>query len=106
MIIQSNRVYIDEKYQPAQLVLENGKILRIQKYNKEAADKDYENNRIIPGLIEMHAHGYNGMDVNFGYCTPGKEVHVIRGYTNNSETKINVFDIVRNIHYTINGGWT
>jgi RHS repeat-associated protein len=57
-------------------------------------------------LIPNDSRVYNGMDVNFGYCTPGKEVHVIRGYTNNSETKINVFDIVRNIHYTINGGWT
>ena len=57
-------------------------------------------------LIPNDSGVYNGMDVNFGYCTPGKEVHVIRGYTNNSETKINVFDIVRNIHYTINGGWT
>lgn len=65
MIIQSTRVYIDEKYQPVQLVLEGGKIIRIQEYNKDVADRDYGDHRIIPGLIEMHAHGYNGMDVNY-----------------------------------------
>ena len=65
MIIQSNRVYIDEKFIPAQVVLVDGKIERIQDYNKETCDVDYGNNKIIPGLIEMHAHGYKGMDVNY-----------------------------------------
>lgn len=65
MIIQSNRVYVDEKFIPAQIVIENGKIKCIQEYNKKTPTIDYENHRIIPGLIEMHAHGYNGMDVNY-----------------------------------------
>lgn len=65
MILQSTRVYIDEKYQPVQLVIQDGKIERIQEYGKEPVDRDYGNHRIIPGLIEMHAHGYNGMDVNY-----------------------------------------
>ena len=65
MIIQSNRVYIDEKFVPAQLVLVDGKIVKIQDYNKDTCDVDYGNNKIIPGLIEMHAHGYKGMDVNY-----------------------------------------
>ncbi|MGN1342955.1 MAG: N-acetylglucosamine-6-phosphate deacetylase, partial [Traorella sp.] len=65
MIIQSQRVYIDEQFMPAQLVLENGKIAHIQEWGKDKADRDYQNQRIIPGLIEMHAHGYNGMDVNY-----------------------------------------
>lgn len=64
MIIQSTRIYIDEQFQAAQLVIKDGKITKIQPYNTESCDKDYQDMRIIPGLIEIHCHGFNGMDAN------------------------------------------
>ncbi|MBR0386026.1 MAG: N-acetylglucosamine-6-phosphate deacetylase [Erysipelotrichaceae bacterium] len=60
MIIQSTNVYYDEKLQPKQLEIKDGKIKTILPYGTKTADNDYGDNWIIPGLIEIHAHGYKG----------------------------------------------
>ncbi len=65
MIIQSKQVWINEEFQPAQIEIENKKIKSIYAYNEKKCDQDYENLRIIPGLIDIHCHGYNGMDLNY-----------------------------------------
>ena len=64
MIIQSKRVYYDEKLQPLQLKIEDGKIVDIYAYGQFKANKDYKDNIIMPGLIDVHNHGYNLGDNN------------------------------------------
>ena len=65
MRIQSTRVWINEQFVPAQLVLENDKLKAIEPYDAQPADKDYRDLRILPGLIDIHCHGYNGLDCNY-----------------------------------------
>ena len=60
MIIQSRKVYIDEQLRPAQLELENGKIRNVLPYGNKPVDADYGDNWVLPGLIDIHSHGYNG----------------------------------------------
>lgn len=65
MIIQSTRVWVDEAFQKAQIEIQKGKITALYPYGEKAVDRDYGDWKIIPGLIEMHCHGYNGMDANY-----------------------------------------
>ena len=60
MIIQSRKVYIDEQLRPAQLEIENGKIKNVLPYGNKPVDADYGENWVLPGLIDIHSHGYNG----------------------------------------------
>lgn len=64
MIIQSKNIWINEEYKSAQLEINNGKITKIFKYQEKKVDVDLKSNKLIPGLIDMHAHGYNGMNCN------------------------------------------
>lgn len=64
MIIQSKRVYFEEKLQALQVCIEDGIIKDVYKYNQFKADKDYGNNIVMPGLIDIHNHGYNLGDNN------------------------------------------
>lgn len=64
MIIQSKNVYIDDSFEEKQLEIENGKIINIYPYNTKHVDKDYKDNRIVPGFIDVHCHGYGGYDTN------------------------------------------
>jgi N-acetylglucosamine-6-phosphate deacetylase len=65
MIIQSTKVWVNEKFIPAQVEIERGKILSISEYNNFSCDIDYKNHMIIPGLIDIHCHGYKGMSLNY-----------------------------------------
>ncbi len=65
MRIQSTRVWLNEQFVPAQLVFDNGKITAIESYDAQKADVDYGDKRILPGLIDIHCHGYNGLDCNY-----------------------------------------
>ena len=64
MIIQSKRVYFEEKLQPLQLRIEDGKIVDIYGYKQFKVDKDYKDLIIMPGLVDIHNHGYNLGDNN------------------------------------------
>lgn len=64
MIIQSKRLFIDDKFIEGQIKIENGKIVEILPYGKETVDKDYGDKRIVPGFIDVHCHGYGGYDTN------------------------------------------
>jgi len=64
MIIQSKKVWYREKFQPLQILLERGKITSVQEYDKCMPDVDYEDSMIIPGLVDIHTHGYDGLDCN------------------------------------------
>ena len=64
MVIQSNKVWHKEEFQPLQVHMENNHIARIAEYNKVKVDKDYGDSMIIPGLVDIHTHGYLGLDCN------------------------------------------
>ena len=64
MIIQSTRVWNAGTFMPLQLELAEGKITGIYPHNTKEADRDYGDRRIVPGFIEMHAHGAYGFDTN------------------------------------------
>lgn len=59
MWISGNHVWINEHFQPASLEIAEGKIRQIA-FEKRRDAVDYEDNYIIPGLIDIHTHGYNG----------------------------------------------
>ena len=60
MIIQSKRVYFEEKLQPRQIEFRKGRITGVYPYDLFKADMDYGNQIILPGLCDVHNHGYNG----------------------------------------------
>ncbi len=64
MIIQSSRVYYDEKFRPLQIEIIGGKISQLNPYNLKQPDFDYGNAMIMPGLIDIHNHGWNQCDAN------------------------------------------
>lgn len=64
MTIQSKRVWLGGQFLPAQLEMKDGKILSVHPYGTKTVDKDYGENRIIPGFIDIHTHGAYGYDTN------------------------------------------
>ena len=66
MIIQSKRVYIASTLIPAQIEMEDGKIKAIYNYGEKSVDKDYGDDRIVPGFYDVHTHGYHGYDTTAG----------------------------------------
>ena len=66
MIIQSKRVWIVNKFIEAQLEVEGKKIRAVWPYGHMKADHDFGNDRIIPGMIDVHTHGAYGFDTNDG----------------------------------------
>jgi len=63
MIIQSTKVYYGEKLQPKQIEIEGNKIVGIHEYNELMVDEDYKDNIIMPGLCDIHNHGYDNFEV-------------------------------------------
>ncbi len=66
MIIQSERVWFADSFSPAQIEIEDGRIVRINKYNEATPDTDYGTRRIVPGFIDIHTHGAYDFDTNDG----------------------------------------
>ena len=66
MIIQSKRVYIASSFMPAQVEIKDGKITNIYPYGTKKANKDYGEDRIVPGFYDVHTHGYFGYDATAG----------------------------------------
>ena len=64
MIIQSKNVYVSGVFTPDQIEVEDGKIVKINSYGAKEVDADYGENRIIPGMIDVHCHGGLGFDTN------------------------------------------
>ena len=64
MIIQSKNVYYEEKLQPKQIEIKKDKIVGVYPYNQFKADVDYGNLIVMPGLCDVHNHGYNGCESN------------------------------------------
>lgn len=64
MIIQSTRVYYEEKIVAKQVEIKDDKIINILPYGMKEVDRDYGDALIMPGLIDIHNHGYNTGDCN------------------------------------------
>ena len=67
MIIQSTRVYVDEKLQPLQVEITDNIITNIMPYGCKKDVIDYGDAIVLPGLIDVHNHGYFGGQCN--YCS-------------------------------------
>ena len=57
----SKNVFVDGKFVPASLEVEDGKITNILEYG---LGEDFNDKRIIPGLIDIHTHGGYGCEIN------------------------------------------
>lgn len=64
MIIQSKNVWVGTKFFPCQIEIEGEIIKAVYKYNSKTVDKDYGDDKIIPGIIDIHIHGGFGIDTN------------------------------------------
>ncbi|MEG0076542.1 N-acetylglucosamine-6-phosphate deacetylase [Anaerorhabdus sp.] len=64
MIIQSKSVWVSGVFIEAQVEIKENKIENIYPYGTKPVDKDYGENRIIPGMIDVHCHGGLGFDTN------------------------------------------
>ncbi len=64
MIIQSNKVWLGGQFFPAQIEIKDSKIVNIYPHGTHEVDVDYDSKRIVPGFIDVHAHGAYGFDTN------------------------------------------
>lgn len=64
MIIQSKQVWVSSTFIEAQLEIIDAKITGIYPYGTKPVDKDYGEDRILPGMIDIHCHGGLGFDTN------------------------------------------
>lgn len=64
MILQSKNVWIGSQFIACQIEIEGSKIKRIYPYQIKPVDVDYEDHKIIPGIIDIHIHGGYGVDTN------------------------------------------
>ena len=86
MIIQSKRVWIAGQFMAAQIEMDGEKIVDILEYGKKYVDVDYGNDRIVPGFIDIHTHGYDTWDTND--ATPEGLRHWMKSITSEGVTGI------------------
>ena len=58
MIIQSKCVYYEERLQPKQIEIRKDEIIGVYPYGLFKADVDYDDLIVMPGLCDVHNHGY------------------------------------------------
>ena len=63
MKIKSRKVWVNEEFLPKVVEFVDGKIVSVLDYNTEA-DKDYDELMILPGFIDIHTHGFAGINAN------------------------------------------
>lgn len=65
MILKNGSVFVDEHFCKADVKIENGYVCEISENIAESGDViDCKSRLIIPGLIDVHTHGSNGIDFN------------------------------------------
>lgn len=65
LVLKNGRLVLEDKIICGSIVLENGKIKEIVEGNKELEGKvvDLKNNYVVPGFVDVHIHGADGVDV-------------------------------------------
>ena len=64
MITQSKKIWLADQFVAGQIEIVDGKIVGIYDYDEKEVDKDYGDNRVLPGFIDIHCHGAYGFDTN------------------------------------------
>lgn len=64
MIIQSKKIWLADQFVAGQIEIVDGKLVGIYDYDEKEVDKDYGDNRVLPGFIDIHCHGAYGFDTN------------------------------------------
>jgi len=64
MILQSKNVWVSGIFTEAQIEITENKITAVYPIGTKKADDDFGENRIIPGMIDIHCHGGLGFDTN------------------------------------------
>ena len=66
MKITSTNCWCNEQFVPATVTIENSVIADVVPGTSKDADFDYGDAKILPGLIDVHTHGYGGGDASDG----------------------------------------
>ena len=75
MIIKSNHIFTESRERSGYLVIEDGKIKDILENYEGTVDYDYSDKRVIPGIIDIHNHGFGGWSM-----TDDADESIVRGY--------------------------
>ena len=62
--IASNQVWINERFVPASIWIDGDKIVDVTLDIQE--DASFTKHKIIPGMFDIHCHGYLGYEANSG----------------------------------------
>lgn len=64
MVIRSTRVWHKEVFRPLEIEIEGSQIVNVLPYGTCGTALDYGDCSVIPGLVDIHNHGYDGLDCN------------------------------------------
>lgn len=67
LLIENGEVLVNGRFEKINIVVENGKIAslaRIRSDCKACITLNASGKKIVPGFIDIHTHGGNGVDVN------------------------------------------
>ena len=64
MILKSTKVWHKERFEPLKIEIAGSRIVGLKAYDSDGTAEDYGDLRILPGLIDIHNHGYHGLDAN------------------------------------------
>lgn len=77
MIIKSDHIFTESRERSGYLVIEDGKIKDILENYEGTVDYDYSDKRVIPGIIDIHNHGFGRWSM-----TDDADESIVRGYVN------------------------
>ena len=108
MIIKSKNVWVNEKFCEAKIIIEDGIIKDVVSYDDDVVDIDYGDLKIIPGLVDIHSHGYNGMNANYAtydgllhwtkqLCKEGVTSYLVTTSTANKASLLKSMEIIANV---------
>lgn len=81
-VIKSNRIYTENGIVSGYLVLENGVIKEITDNKPSNIEiEDFTNKRVIPGIIDIHNHGFGGWSM-----TDDAEIKDVKGFAHSLAT--------------------
>ncbi len=65
LFIKNGTVFTDDSFRKANITIKDGKIASLEDSNSDQfPELDASGKRVIPGFIDIHTHGANGVDIN------------------------------------------